>query len=736
MMLTLVGVSAQEKTVITITGPEYQADFIEDTIIPKFEAEHSNIRVQFVYNNAEYGFLNGIPSFEEDADLATFFDAAEAYMSTADVVFISSWSLTPILTRAGYFLDLSPLTSIDDSVNVDDFIPAVWQSVQWDGGIWAIPTTVRIELLVYNQDEFDAAELAYPNEDWSLTDLLNAADTLTVFNANGEVERLGLAGFSPMTIIYSLTGENLYDETSFPSQPDFSSLEVAALYQEYIEYTNSHKFGGQSFMINEIPMSIGEPYMLSEGIMGVEGTWGATLLPGGRAGVQYEGFAISSGTLYPEEAYEFLKFLSNSPEYSTYYGSGSPARYSLRGVEPEDDFFYPSSYLPEVQALIDEGYDNGIPASELLFSQFLWQAGNYVTSDGMDVSAALELVAQDISDVLSIADERRGNTRIIVAAPEAEVEIGANEIVLNFGLNGMFGPSNQRTLWNAVVDEFVASHPTVADVRIDSQMYGPDGMNEDIDCFYSEYPQFGNDEESLSQYLAIDPFLDVDPNFDRDNLVPLSLEQLQRNNLVYAYPIDIQPQILLYDAETFTNADVPEPTNGWDINDFNQALVSLKSATDSSVIFSTAQTFDNTYLLMLLAAYGGLPYDMRVDPPTINLTAPESIEAMRQITQLVQDGYIDYQELGNFGGGFGGPTTVPIATGTLNFNDFRLQQRNDNDEFGRLRITSYPTGTQYNPVSYSVGAIYFRSESFNAQACYDWTVTLSKHPELFGRYAC
>ncbi len=49
-----------------------------------------------------------------------------------------------------------------------------------------------------------------------------------------------------------------------------------------------------------------------------------------------------------------------------------------------------------------------------------------------------------------------------------------------------------------------------------------------------------------------------------------------------------------------------------------------------------------SYLLMLIAAFGGLPIDYRTDPPTINFTDAATVDAIRQVLDLAKDGYIAY----------------------------------------------------------------------------------------------
>jgi hypothetical protein len=48
---------------------------------------------------------------------------------------------------------------------------------------------------------------------------------------------------------------------------------------------------------------------------------------------------------------------------------------------------------------------------------------------------------------------------------------------------------------------------------------------------------------------------------------------------------------------------------------------------------------------MLIAAYGGLPFDYRTDPPTLNFTDPATVEAIRQVLDLAKADLIQYETL-------------------------------------------------------------------------------------------
>ena len=97
-------------------------------------------------------------------EVETYLDSVEDYVRSADVVLVDSDTLLPEATRAGYLLDLYPLVNTDSTINSSEFYVPVWQSFQWDGGMWAIPVTMDAFMIFYDRAAFDEANLAYPAE--------------------------------------------------------------------------------------------------------------------------------------------------------------------------------------------------------------------------------------------------------------------------------------------------------------------------------------------------------------------------------------------------------------------------------------------------------------------------------------------------------------------------------------------------------------------------------------------
>ena len=83
----------------------------------EFEAQNPGVNVVFVLSGDSMYY--GSAAFSPDEHL----DSVEEYVNKADVLYSDSWNMSVDATRAGYFLDLSPLVSSDSSFDTADFFP-------------------------------------------------------------------------------------------------------------------------------------------------------------------------------------------------------------------------------------------------------------------------------------------------------------------------------------------------------------------------------------------------------------------------------------------------------------------------------------------------------------------------------------------------------------------------------------------------------------------------------------
>jgi ABC-type glycerol-3-phosphate transport system substrate-binding protein len=282
-----------------------------------------------------------------------------------------------------------------------------------------------------------------------------------------------------------------------------------------------------------------------------------------------------------------------------------------------------------------------------------------------------------------------------------------------------------------LVADFTASDPQISAIKLDTPAgfnTGTEQIADKYDCFYLPYNAVPSVQ--LSALLNLDPFRAADKTFDKSDVVGNILSQLSRDNKTWGLPVIIEPAFLKYDAQQFDKAALPQPTGGWALDQFNDALKALKPDDKTPPPFIASGT-GGTHLLILIAAYGGLPLDFRTDPPTINYSDQKNLDAIKQVLDLAKKGYIKYDEIGKvgFNFGLGGSSTAPIMNQTL--NGFNFGGNNNVAQAATYRPVSYPTGNTYNAVSYSIGSLYISAKTQNAEGCYRWISTIAKNPDLF-----
>ncbi|MCB9452521.1 MAG: extracellular solute-binding protein [Anaerolineaceae bacterium] len=711
------------RIVISVAVPEFMGDTFQQDVFSQFEQENPGYKVHVVeVNNSTFSPVS--PSVNLDGHL----DAVASYAAMADVLFVTSNTISVEATRAGYILDLAPLVASDFNLDVNDFYPATWQAFQWDRGVWGFPGVADVQLLVYDRAKFDEIGLPYPDFSWNLDDLAAAADFLTVKDSSGQVTQPGmvyLTNDNLALLAHSVLRTGFVDDTVFPASPRLATPEMEAFLEEWADMVDEGIVTRWVSGYESLPLRIDDAFAISTGF-GNEIDMSGALLPGGMAGIDVQGFAVSSGTTEPEGAYALVKYLtSNATIVNGMFGL-RPARRSLLNTQSGDDltvsFFLNLS--PEDEAAIEDAFNNGLALSQQRFGDYLGIAADKMRTEGLDARGALQAVEADAVANLQAAADRRPDVTVFVATPVPTPVLGANEVSLSFGLVA-FGPGSDDAQWQALVNEFIAGDPQVRQIVIDNAFtFDPVEMSEKYDCFFLPF-NLVQQLQDLSPLLNLDPFLDTDPTFDRNDVIGTSLTQLQKDNKTWGFPVIIQPQVIWYDYDAFLRDGAIPPGNNWSLDQFNDALRSLRFDPNDPPPF-VPSSFGGTYMLMLIAAYGGLPLDYRTEPPTANLTNPQTVDAIRQALDLAKDGYIAYQELGSFQGGGGGGDRL-IYDASLNTQAFREQLAGRDNPY---RVTTFPYGTQYNAASYNLGAAYISSETANPEACYRWISGVARHPEI------
>ena len=757
ILLMLLGVSLAAAPVQGQESPVIQlavSEFLEDSFLPvveQFEAQ-TGIQVELV-TYAGFG-----PPLNADQEFDDYLDSAEAYFSSADVLFIDN-NITPMLTRAGYPLNLAPLTQSDTDFSEDDFYDGMLRAFEWDGGQWGLPLSASYVTITYIPAAFDEAGLAYPTESWTLDDIGNAARALIERDAAGNVVRPGMLtiGFGDYAeaLMLSLLGSSLVDTSTLPSQPQLVDAQLADLMTQWTELQEEGLFDLPSSSGTSTVSDFEEyPLQLGQGIgffgIGEEGERPekrAALLPGGSAGLTVNGYGVSNGTQNPEAAYELVKFLINSPTVLSTSLSPQSARRVVDGAEAESGsggFFFESAPLPpEIVAIQDEALANALTNSDMLFSEAITQVLNMMQTDGLDAETALLQVQNKLEANLQLAEERGQAAPIVVNPPEVAPELAEGEIALNFAATAFISPLPNQDLWDAAATEFAAQDGIVGAVTVESEFPNSlEALTEQYDCFYS--PSNFVDDGDLSVLLNIDPLFASDPDHDPGDFVNGALDQVQVNGQTWALPITVIPSVMRYNNDLFNQAGIIPPQGTWTVSEFEDALRSLQPVLSEGEASFQPSPIDQGYLFSLIAAYGGLPIDPRTQPVTLNFTEPETVDAIRQVLDLVKDGLIDYTALSGSGDrvfALGGEETVPMYSELL--SPFGVGGSGGvmmvvgagggapDVPTNPDGIVSYPRGTRYTVVPFDLGSAYISAQTLHAEACYRFIKFVSERPELF-----
>src|SRR5262249_49145034 len=156
-----------------------------------------------------------------------------------------------------------------------------------------------------------------------------------------------------------------------------------------------------------------------------------TLLPGGKAGLDVQGFAVSGGTQHPEQAYELAKYLTTRADLGFRF-LGNPVR--KNATQPSGPNEGPVIQIsPELQKLNQEALANGLPLSSLRYGDYLITALDAMKNNGLDGQAALQQAQLEALKAQQTALAQKDKVSVIVATPIPQATANAGKITFNFG---------------------------------------------------------------------------------------------------------------------------------------------------------------------------------------------------------------------------------------------------------------------------------------------------------------
>jgi multiple sugar transport system substrate-binding protein len=305
------------------------------------------------------------------SDWDTYWDKLQTQLAggTPPDVFAMDAPLYPDYQSRGVLMNLQPLIERDNFA-LDGYYEQSLVCYQTDEGYYGLPRDIQPSVMYYNKDMFDAAGVPYPDESWTWDDVITYGQELTQdTDGDGTVDQYALwADLWDMELLWGsmiwqfggeIVDEN-YTQTLLAGEDAMEAWRV--IEQMIFEYgimptpSVAEQFG-DPFESGNVAMTPAGHWVVPL-YSNVDFAWDVAPLPQGdeRASmVNSVGFVIGKDTRYPEEAWDFLKFLVGEPGQSrvTSLGLGVP---TLMDIANSDAYLQQES-APINHALFLEAMD-------------------------------------------------------------------------------------------------------------------------------------------------------------------------------------------------------------------------------------------------------------------------------------------------------------------------------------------------------------------------------------------
>lgn len=250
----------------------------------------------------------------------------------------------------------------------------------------------------------------------------------------------------------------------------------------------------------------------------------------------------------------------------------------------------------------------------------------------------------------------------------------------NIELRYLLWSSNpdQLALFDELADEFMEANPDVVKVTFETVTLAdlntvlPTQLSSNDPPDASWLPV-----ENSKEYIAAEALVDLVPTltsvegYDFDDLKESFQARWRFGDAQYGVPFSNGPLIFYYNADSFAQAGLPDPSesvaNGtwtWDL--LREQLKTIQATTGQTGLVLDAFEFKNwPRLLPLIRAYGGDPFNADVDK--CELTSDENVEAFQVLHDMIYvDGIMPRPgQAADFWGGGAASTIAYLSSNSL-----------------------------------------------------------------------
>ncbi len=353
--------------------------------VEEFQREHPSVRVEIMrLRNGEEARQN------LSSGAATGVLPDICMLSARDLVW---WANSQTLA------DLTPFHP-----DTHAFHPDLLTAFSRGGKLLAIPCGWSTSLLYYNREIFQKQGVPFPRGFWHWTDLLTAAQALTLVNEDGKVFQHGLeldpemGSWAPF--VWQNRGEMIRSDGSWClTDPQFLQSNLRAI-DFYAGLVREHRVAALDrdashhlFLEQKCAMTLGPRSLGRELALQSRFEWDVAPLPRGECFADLLdawGYALSSQSPHPTEAFELIQFLTRETALATMMQRGyvAPPLTNLFASRLFLDF--PGIHPANNQAWIDSLPISRVPA----FASNMQKVGEIMSGEMLALMSATNVSAR------------------------------------------------------------------------------------------------------------------------------------------------------------------------------------------------------------------------------------------------------------------------------------------------------------------------------------------------------
>jgi multiple sugar transport system substrate-binding protein len=707
-------------------------------LIAQFERDNPQIEIRLVS-------LDRLPEASAQQDGNRTLTPLQHAVQHADVLptsVVGAERLSPLL------LNLKPYVEADAQFDAADFYPGVIERAMLGETMWMVPSSFRIPLLSYNKELLAQTGVAPPGPDWTWQDVLTIAEQVALPGAEERVQ-YGLldpsSGVLTLNSILQARGSELGLRSIQNIQLERPEVAAAVDELQRLKEVNAILLPGYLAQQTQKPVDVQQLVLDNRIALWPED---AVVTPDDRSTQRFDniafpagynplagqvdyGYSISAGTSHPQEAWQWVAFLSRQDltGLSSVAPNHIPARRSL--VEQNKAL---QRLPPETVA----AYELAIGRPEYATTQYtdVDPVALEAVQKGLDaVFTKKQKPAQALREAQQALDAQRAlaqaatptDAQIVpvpVATPQPRPATDATTITF-MTRSGI--PDFVR-LSERFQEQFPGIAVNIVSTNVLTEAPSLQTLAQSSDCFVSRYA--AADRASDQLVLDLQPLLDADASLPLDDYPQALLSLYQRDQRLMGLPYAFRVHPLTYNATLFQDAGLTPPEIMWTPDDFLAAAAALSQGEGDQRTYGYAPFLDPGYdLLFFIRQFGGQVALGSGTDARPNFTDATVMNAIRW--------YLDLSEVHR---------VAPKPTFAYKYDQYFSTEARELAQSGRVGMW-FAWGTQqFEPDGFAVSdaplplhngalahsdvrmqGLHISAQTQNAQACWEWITFVSQH---------